>query len=188
MKNTIFAFVLVFAVLLTGGCNQTDEHGSAPASAPDQQRVDSEKDSHQMHGNSKEDFLEYLESGKALSSFFSDHWTLVYHEDNRCDGSTDGEATGLARAEIDKTIEIKVKNDGKSWLEDCGEKTPREFDLNFNLKELVSNWDRFEIPDWENQMEGVVYIIGSGESDYLVLHYGDDNLIVKMEYRSEDPG
>ena len=35
------------------------------------------------------EFVENLRSGEKLSSFFNDKWIFIYHEDNRCDGSTD---------------------------------------------------------------------------------------------------
>jgi hypothetical protein len=187
MKNTLFAFIFVLAALLAGACDQTDEQGSAPASIPDQQRVDSAKDSPQIHKNPREDFLEQLRNGKELYSFFSNHWTLVYRGDDRCDGASVGEVAGLARAEVDKTIRMKIKADGEGWLENCDEKGPREFDLDFNLKERVADWDSIEISDSGNQTEGVS-ILGNGEAYYLVLYYGNDDLIVKMEYHSEDPG
>jgi hypothetical protein len=182
MKNTVSVFMLFFSILLTE---------IAPADASEQQKIDSEKDNHQVYGrSSKEDFLEQLENGKSLSLFFSDHWVFVYHRDSRCDGSTDGKVVKLAKAEIDKTIKIRVKNDGDGWLKDyCNKKENRRtFYLNFSLKKQVADWDRFEISDTGNQTENVIYIHGRGESDYLVLHYGKNNLIIKMEYRSEDPG
>jgi hypothetical protein len=187
MKNTIFTFALAFAALLAGGCSQPDEHGSSPTSASAQQKFDSAEDRQKIHRNAAENFLEHLKNGKELYSFFSDNWTLVYHDDNRADGSTDGERVGLPRVEIDKTIEVKVINDGDGWAND-DKRAPTEYVLNFSLKERVASWDEFEIPDYENQTKGVVTIQGSGVSDYLVLHYGNHNLIVKMEYRSEDPG
>ncbi|MCL2290798.1 MAG: hypothetical protein FWC34_08900 [Bacteroidetes bacterium] len=137
--------------------------------------------------HSAENFLKQLMNGKKLQLFFSDNWTFIYHKDNRCDGSTDGEKANLSPFEIDKILKLKVKNDGDGWA--CEKKEPTEFYLNFKLKEQVENWSRFEIPNYENQgKNGIVHIVGDGESDYLVLHYDNNNLIVKMEYRSEDPG
>jgi hypothetical protein len=77
-------------------------------------------------------------------------------------------------------------NDGDGWL--CDKKEPKEFYLDFSLKERVKDWDRIEIPNYEVQEKNIVYIIGWGESDYIKLYYNDINLIVKMEYRREDPG
>jgi hypothetical protein len=190
MKNFILSFAMIF-VALTAGCDsQTDRHGDTPTSDSTQLEVESVKGSHKIHGNSKENFLEHLKNGKELYSFFSDHWTLIYHEDNRSDGSTDGERVDLPKTEIDKTIEINLKNDGNGWAND-DKRDPKEYVLNFNLKELIANWDMLEISDSEieREKEGVIYIIGDyAGAKYLVLHYGNDNLIVKMEYRSEDPG
>lgn len=121
-----------------------------------------------------------------MNSFFNDSWLFIYHEDNRCDGSTDGQLDNLKSSLIDSTITLEVKNDGNGWA--CDKKEPTSFDLEFNLMKKVAEWDRFEIPNYENQEENVVLIFGAGESDYLKLHYDDNNLIVKLEYRSEDPG
>ncbi|GAA4276560.1 hypothetical protein [Aquimarina mytili] len=131
------------------------------------------------------EFVKNLKNGKNLSSFFVDNWTFIYHEDNRCDGSTDGQTNNLKSTQIDTVIKIQVKNDGAGWA--CDAKNPKTYDLEFDIKKEITNWDRFEIPNYENQNENIVYVVGAGESDYLVLHY-DNKLIVKLEYRSEDPG
>ena len=131
-------------------------------------------------------FLKNLKSGKKLSYFFNDSWLFIYHEDNRCDGSTDGQLDNLKSSLIDSKITLEVKNDGNGWA--CDKKESTSFDLEFELMNKVADWDRFEIPNYENQEENVVLIFGAGESDYLKLHYDDNNLIVKLEYRSEDPG
>ncbi|AUP80020.1 hypothetical protein C1H87_15440 [Flavivirga eckloniae] len=134
----------------------------------------------------KESFIKSLKSKTDLGSFFADNWTLMYHEDNRCDGSTDGQINNLSSSQIDQPIKLQVNNDGDGWA--CDKKEPKSFDLDFNLKSQVKNWDRFEIANYENQEEHIVIIVGAGESDYLKLHYDNSNLIVKLEYRSEDPG
>ncbi|MBT32228.1 MAG: hypothetical protein CMO01_21410 [Thalassobius sp.] len=131
-------------------------------------------------------FVENLKAGEKLSSFFYDSWLFVYHEDNRCDGSTDGQLNNLTKEMIDSIITLQVKNDGDGW--GCDKKDPNTYNLDFDIKKKIANWDRFEIPNYENKEENIVYIVGSGESDYLKLHYNDNKLIIKLEYRSEDPG
>lgn len=131
-------------------------------------------------------FVEHLKAGEKLSLFFNDSWIFIYHEDNRCDGSTDGQIDNLKRTQIDSIIKLQVKNDGNGW--ECDKKEPKTFDLDFDLKKKIKDWDRFEIPNYENQEEKIVYVVGAGESDYLKLHYDDNDLIIKLEYRSEDPG
>lgn len=131
-------------------------------------------------------FVEKLAHAKDLGSFFNKEWTLVYHEDNRCDGSTDGQINHLKKSDIDKTLKLTVKNDGDGWA--CEKTEPRSYDLNFNLKQKVKSWDRFQIPNYEKKEHNVIYVIGKGESDYLKLHYNDAHLIIKLEYGSVDPG
>ena len=133
-------------------------------------------------------FVDNLKSGEKLSLFFNDSWTFIYHEDNRCDGSTDGQIDNLKSTQIDSIIRLQVKNDGNGYGWACDKKEPKTFDLDFNLKKKITDWDRFEIPNYENQEENIVYVVGAGESDYLKLHYNDNDLIIKLEYRSEDPG
>ena len=131
-------------------------------------------------------FLANLKTGEKLSSFLNDNWIFIYHEDNRCDGSTDGQIDNLRSTQIDSIIKLQVKNDGDGWA--CDKKEPKTFDLDFDLKKKITDWDRFEIPNYENQEENIVYLVGGGESDYIKLHYDNNDLIIKLEYRSEDPG
>lgn len=134
----------------------------------------------------KKAFVESLKNGENLSKYFIENWTLIYHEDNRCDGSTDGEISNLANTEIDKIITVKVKNDGDGWA--CDKKEPKNYSFDFNLKEQIKNWDRFEIANYESDEKNSIYILGAGESDYLKLHYNASGMIIKLEYKSEDPG
>lgn len=131
-------------------------------------------------------FLTNLKTQEKLSSFFDGNWILIYHEDNRCDGSTDGQIDNLKSTQIDSIIKLQVKNDGNGWA--CEKREPKTYDLDFDLRKKINGWDRFEITNHENQEENIVYVVGAGESDYLKLYYNDKNLIVKLEYRSEDPG
>lgn len=131
-------------------------------------------------------FLDALEQGKPLEQFFASNWTLLYHEDNRCDGSTDGEIHNLSKSAIDSELVIRVANDGDGWV--CEAQEPSEFDLHFELSKKVRSWDRYEIEPSAGDTEDKIYVMGAGESDYLVLHYNTNKLIVKLEYRSEDPG
>ncbi len=127
-------------------------------------------------------FLANLKTGEKLSSFFNDNWIFIYHEDYRCDGSTDGQIDKLKSTQIDSIIKLQVER----WA--CDKKEPETFDLDFDLQKKITDWDRFEIPNYENQEENIVYVVGAGESDYLKLHYDNNDLIIKLEYRSEDPG
>lgn len=131
-------------------------------------------------------FISALEKGLTLSSFFSDNWILEYYHDNRCDGITLGKKEQLSSAQIDANITLQVTNDGKGW--NCEEKPAATFDYRFSLKEEVKDWDRFEVDIYEDQENNIFYLEGAGESDYLKLYFDANNLIIKLEYRSEDPG
>ncbi|MEO6818116.1 MAG: hypothetical protein ABI266_02245 [Ginsengibacter sp.] len=131
-------------------------------------------------------FIENLKNGKKLSSFFNDKWLLIYHEDNRCTGSTDGQINNLSSLQIDSELLLKVKNDGDGWA--CEKQEPKTYDFNFYLKKQISKWDRFVIPNYEKKENNIVYVLGAGESDFLILHYNENKKIIKLEYRSEDPG
>lgn len=133
----------------------------------------------------KDGFITALSKGESLSSYFSEDWTLVYHEDNRCDGWTDGFIEGLNTFMIDAAVTLQVTNDGKGWA--CEETNPKTFDYSFKLKEQVKNWDRFEV-DEARQEDNSLYLEGAGESDYIILYFNEKGEIVKLEYRSEDPG
>ncbi|KGN82678.1 hypothetical protein HW49_01345 [Porphyromonadaceae bacterium COT-184 OH4590] len=138
-----------------------------------------------------DEFAKYLKEGKPLSVFFSDSWTLVYHTDNRVEGSTDGRVMNLRNTQIDSVIIIKLKNDGDGWLLDViGEekREPKTFEFKFELNKQIEHWDRFEAVRYSNMPSHNIYILGAGESDLLKLHYNKDKLITVLEYRSEDPG
>lgn len=145
------------------------------------------QDSESIHVQTKINaFVESLKNEESLSKYFSNTWSLLYHEDNRCDGTTNGQINSLSSSQIDTIIRLKVKNDGDAWA--CDKKEPNNYVFNFDLKKQIENWDRFESTHYKNQEENIGYILGAGESDFLKLHYNEDNRIIKLEYRSEDPG
>ena len=131
-------------------------------------------------------FVNNLKEGKDVASFFAEDWTFIYHAGNRCDGSTDGESKHLKSLAIDDNIKLTVNNDGDGWA--CEKTKPRSYNLDFNLKNEIKSWDRLIIQNYETKEKNIIYVIGKGESDLLKLHYNEAHLIVKLEYRSEDPG
>lgn len=136
-----------------------------------------------------EEFTNKLSKGEKLSSFFKDGWEFVYHQDDRCNGSTDGTKANLQSEQIDEVIKIKVINDGEGWA--CDKRESSEFILDFSLQKKVKDWDRFEIASDSKPGKGEYFIWGSGASDYLKIYLREvdgKKLIVKLEYRSEDPG
>ncbi|MCG8700144.1 MAG: hypothetical protein MI922_18960 [Bacteroidales bacterium] len=138
------------------------------------------------NSNIAQELIEDLSNGDCIGKYFKSNWTFIYHEYNRCDGSTDGNIDNLNSWQIDSIIKLNVKNDGNGWA--CDTKEPKAYDLEFNLKAIIGDWDRFKISNHESHNKSIIYIVGAGESDYLKLHFNKRNLIVKLEYRSEDPG
>lgn len=132
-----------------------------------------------------ETFLEKIKNRKAVQSLFNSQWTLIYHEDNRSDGSTDGRKDNLKKQEVDGDIVLSVYNDGEGW---STKKEPTTSDFTFNLKQRTKDWTRFEIPNYEGQGIEKYYLHGMGESDYIIIHFNEQDLIHKLEYQSEDPG
>jgi hypothetical protein len=180
--------ILSVIVIVISGCRQTTTKQIAAIenNIEDETIVAIEEKHNQTQTNPAEIFVKHLTNEENLQLLFNDKWTFIYHVDDRRDGSTDGQISNLPPFKIDEIIRIKVMNDGNGWL--CDKKEPKEFYLDFNLKERVKDWDRIEIPNYEIQEKNVVYVNGWGESDYIKLYYDDNNLIVKMEYRREDPG
>ncbi|PIB38407.1 hypothetical protein [Maribacter sp. 4G9] len=139
------------------------------------------------YGKNAERFLKKLRDSGNLSSFFNDTWTLVYYKDDRCEGITMGRLEDVTSEQIDRTIEIPLNNDGYGWGE-CERKERSSYDFPFNLKQLTKGWNRYEMADYRQMEMHIFYIVGGGESDYLKIYFNEQKLIVKLEYRSEDPG
>ena len=131
------------------------------------------------------EFLKNLKNGEKLSSFFNDNWIFIYHEDNRCDGSTDGQIDNLERSQIDSIITLTVKNDGDGWA--CDKKNPSTYILEFLLSVQLENWDNYGTKRAANE-DNVIYLENIDNSVYLKLHFDSNNLISKFEFRNEDPG
>ncbi|KXX70473.1 hypothetical protein [Flammeovirga sp. SJP92] len=130
-------------------------------------------------------FIERLKSQQELNDLFTDKWFLIYHQDDRCNGSTDGKKDELTNLEIDKPISLEVMNDGEGWA--CPKRDPKKSIYTFDLKKLIETWNRIELSGNENGTDKI-YIVGAGESDYIILHFTAEGLIKTLEYRSEDPG
>ncbi|MBO0591655.1 hypothetical protein I2486_09570 [Cellulophaga sp. E16_2] len=139
--------------------------------------------------STSEKIITHIKHNKNINQFMSDKWDFVYHEDNRCDGSTDGFLDNLNQNLIDEKITIKVTNDGDGWA--CDKTDKKSYEMTFSLKQKISEWDRIELASYNDPCKKTVYILGKGESDYLKLHLikiKNNYLISKLEYSSEDPG
>ena len=133
--------------------------------------------------------ITHIKQNKNINQFMSNKWDFVYHEDNRCDGSTDGFLENLNQNLIDEKITLKVTNDGDGWA--CNKTDKKSYKMTFSLKQKISEWNRIELASYNDPCEKIVYILGKGESDYLKLHLikvKNDYLISKLKYSSEDPG
>lgn len=137
-------------------------------------------------------FTERLKKGENLASLFGKTWTFIYHEENRCTGSTDGKVTYGSKITIDHKLQLQVKNNSEyAWA--CEKKEPYHFEMIFNLKENLKHWDRIELQssaysDESDKQENTFFILGAGESDYIKIYINENNLISTFKYSSEDPG
>jgi len=137
------------------------------------------------------EFTARLKSGEALASLFHDSWTLIYHEDDRCKGATDGTATFSKGQKIDSALQLTVSNNTEfAWA--CEKKESYSYEMIFDLKEKVKVWDRFELASQDNadaseKEKNTFYISGAGDAAYIEI-YIMDNLISTLKYSSEDPG
>lgn len=137
-------------------------------------------------------FTEKIKNGESLMSLMDEKWTLIYHEDNRCTGSTDGEKMNLSNTQIDEKIILNVKNNSEfAWA--CEKKESYNYNFEFDLKRQIENWDRFELQnddysDSTNKEKNVFFILGAGDSDLIKIYIGKNKLVKILKYSSEDPG
>jgi len=132
--------------------------------------------------------VDRLKNRLKISSLLSNKIIFIFHSDNRCDGSTDGIISNLSGSSIDRPFKIQVTNDGEGWA--CDKKKVSKYFLDFYLGKRLTQWDRIESSEYNNETNSV-YIMGGGESDYMVFHFKKERenySIYKIEYRSEDPG
>lgn len=184
IKSKLTITTLLSLVIVLSSCSQSTKSETTRETT----MVDAKEQLDKTAVDAKaSEFVEHLKAGEQLSSFFKDKWVFVYHEYSRCDGSTDGQIANLKNTQIDTVISLQLENDGDGWAH-CDEKKAKSFEMDFDLKKKIKQWDRLEIPKDESQEQNIVYVLGLGESDYLKLHYNDSQLIVKLAYRSEDPG
>jgi len=197
-KFTTLIFLGLLSIAVGCGSSSEANENETPSSPENnQEQVDSkvqDSESESTEGNESKSeiqekasaFTKSLEAGEELASYFNESWVFVYHEDNRCDGSTDGSLENLGIAAIDSPIKLEVKNDGEGWA--CEKKDPKTYEMEFDLKQKLKEWDRFEVQSYDKENQNSVYIAGSGESDYLKLTFNANKQISQLEYRSEDPG
>jgi hypothetical protein len=143
MRKT--AIILSIFAVAIGCCGQTAKKKvAATENIAEIEAIVSVEESHsQTQINPEGLFVEYLKNEEKLQLLFSDNWTFIYHVDDRCDGFTDGQISNLSPFKIDEIIRIKVMNDGEGWY--CDKKEPKEYYLDFCLRERVKDWDRIEI-------------------------------------------
>ncbi|VAW61659.1 hypothetical protein MNBD_GAMMA09-3856 [hydrothermal vent metagenome] len=132
--------------------------------------------------------METLDKKKRIGAFTGYELVFVYHEDNRCDGSTEGVITLNPGNKIDSAFTVEVVNDGKGWA--CATKPPTKFNIKFNLKTKLDALFK-NIKNEYDPGELILYVYGDTESDYIKLHLKKESKgyrVYKIEYRSEDPG
>ena len=130
-------------------------------------------------------FAEALQDRDSLAPFMAAEYTFVYHTSDRCDGQVDGEVKRLTGDAIDYSIEIQTTSDGKGWA--CPAREPYTATARFKLSDSLESWDRFEVQDVDSD-SSTAYIVGEGESGYIVISLTASGAIQRLEYRNEDPG
>lgn len=136
------------------------------------------------------DLLARLEQRAPLAPLFSDGWTLEYYRHQRCEGTTEGAATGLSAAMVDQTITVSVHNDGKtwSWLQ-CKPTPPRRYDLAFSLQDELRGCDPLEIYAHDRASGCVRFSCNAMDSFSACYRELDAALrIHTLQTVSEDPG
>lgn len=130
-------------------------------------------------------FIKQLKSGGELSPFFSDSWTFRFYESDRCDGYVAGEIDNLKREQIDQVITVNVATDPDGG--GCNPTGPKNFDVEFSLKEEVADWNKVFIGELGPREKNVVYITTEGENYYMKVSYSEDHKIVKLNYNMVAP-
>jgi hypothetical protein len=178
--------LMTFFALLACWDDESNQKNSVEKIKPDVSISDDKKP------KSEQDVLEskaillidYIKNEKELTTFFADTWEFVYHQDDRCEGSTDGKLGHLKSYEIEKTLHVEVFQDGMGWI--CDAQTPKRQKISFNFKDNVKKWNRFE-GVFSND-KTIFYIFGVDETEYIKIHFNPKGLIRQLVYNIEDPG
>ena len=132
--------------------------------------------------------LQTIKLNKPMSAFLRDSVLFIDHEDNRCDGSTDGQVILKNPKEIDGILRISVFRDGKSWEEKCGKDSGHfniEFDFHKKLGEVVERADTFLVDHYKSIISASVMLNGF---DFFITPINNQFLIFKIKYEDSDPG
>ncbi len=131
-----------------------------------------------------------LKENKSLGSFMSNNGVkLVYHADNRCDGSTDGEIKSVKPEMIDKDLDLDLVNDGQGWMEECAENKITKFTRKFNLRKEAMEWMSYSNPPYYDEGKSTLSI--SSEQYHLQFLFKEkdgDYKVYEIKFSDEDPG
>jgi hypothetical protein len=133
-----------------------------------------------------EAFAATVRSGASIQPFLLDTIAFVYHEDNRCDGNTDGMLNPLHSNTIADTLQLQVTNDGDGWIEECARKRDTTYTLSFSLADWLVPWmnQETEFAYIDSMRKVILYAVAPSLSAY----FDTAGRIYKLEARDEDPG
>ncbi len=132
--------------------------------------------------------LKRIKSNGPMYAFVRDSLLFEYHEDNRCDGSTDGTVTLNGAKMIDSIMKIGVFRDGKGWEEKCGKDSSHfnlDFDFHKELGEVLSSGDTFAINQFRKTISVSQELHGF---DFFIKSLKDRFVIYRIKYENSDPG
>ncbi len=133
-------------------------------------------------------FIGALKKHKKIAGYFDSKFEFIFHDDNRCDGDTDGVALAVLNTNIDKIVNIDVIKTGKGWA--CKNKKGKNYTLKFDFHGYVK--ESFEtMSENYNKEKLMIYITGNYDTVWFTFHFkkvNDKYLIYKMKYESQDPG
>lgn len=132
--------------------------------------------------------LKRIKSNGPMYAFVRDPLLFEYHEDNRCDGSTDGTVTLNDATMIDSIVRIGVFRDGKGWEEKCGKDSSHstmDFDFHKELGEVLSSADTFVVNQYRKTISVSYSLHGF---DFYIKSVKDHFILFKIKYENSDPG
>lgn len=191
MNKDILMISLCIFGLSSSGCNYQDEQLAPTPQSEATHHVSkdmpAESDFDEAVNVSKmnlvDTFLERLRSENDISDLLTSEIYFHYESYSDCAAVTSGHIERLSADKIDRNFFIPVRVDWQN--PDCETPQEREFELTFNVKDIVADWIEMRAVADDDNFESF-YIAEPGSSESLMIHImnsGDGYKISKLEYR-----